>query len=88
VALLGLRRVGISSEDEAALGGRLLTSPLLQDALTVHQRPERRQNFRAFLVHQVSDWGSGTAAKFGWMREAKRENNAVVLTDERVAPHL
>jgi hypothetical protein len=26
------------------------------------------------LVHQVSDWGSGAAAYFGWMREAKREN--------------
>ncbi len=26
------------------------------------------------LVHQVSDWGSGAAANFGWMREAKREN--------------
>jgi hypothetical protein len=22
----------------------------------------------------VSDWGSGAAANFGWMREAKREN--------------
>jgi hypothetical protein len=21
-----------------------------------------------FLVHQVSDWGSGAAAGFGWMR--------------------
>jgi hypothetical protein len=21
------------------------------------------------LVHQVSDWGSGAAAYFGWMRE-------------------
>jgi hypothetical protein len=27
-----------------------------------------------YLVHQVSDWGSGAAAYFGWMREAKREN--------------
>jgi hypothetical protein len=26
------------------------------------------------LVHQVSDWCSGAAAYFGWMREAKREN--------------
>ena len=26
------------------------------------------------LVHQVSDWCSGAAAKFDWMREAKREN--------------
>jgi len=26
------------------------------------------------LVHQVSDWGSGAAANFGWKREAKREN--------------
>jgi len=26
------------------------------------------------LVHQVSDWGSGAAANFDWMREAKREN--------------
>ena len=26
------------------------------------------------LVHQVSDWCSGAAANFGWMREAKREN--------------
>jgi len=25
-------------------------------------------------VHQVSDWCSGAAANFGWMREAKREN--------------
>jgi hypothetical protein len=25
-------------------------------------------------VHQVSDWCSGAAADFGWMREAKREN--------------
>src|ERR1700722_63252 len=25
-------------------------------------------------VHQVSDWCSGAAAYFGWMREAKREN--------------
>ena len=25
------------------------------------------------LVHQVSDWCSGAAANFGWMREAKRE---------------
>src|ERR1700754_1154648 len=27
-----------------------------------------------FLVHQVSDLGSGAAANFDWMREAKREN--------------
>jgi hypothetical protein len=27
-----------------------------------------------YLVHQVSDWCSGAAAYFGWMREAKREN--------------
>jgi hypothetical protein len=26
------------------------------------------------LVHQVSDWCSGAAVNFGWMREAKREN--------------
>ena len=26
------------------------------------------------LVHQVSDWCSGAAGNFGWMREAKREN--------------
>jgi hypothetical protein len=26
------------------------------------------------LVRQVSDWCSGAAAYFGWMREAKREN--------------
>jgi hypothetical protein len=26
------------------------------------------------LVRQVSDWCSGAAANFGWMREAKREN--------------
>jgi hypothetical protein len=26
------------------------------------------------LVHRVSDWCSGAAAYFGWMREAKREN--------------
>jgi hypothetical protein len=26
------------------------------------------------LVHQVSDWCSGAAANFDWMREAKREN--------------
>ena len=25
-------------------------------------------------MHQVSDWCSGAAANFGWMREAKREN--------------
>jgi hypothetical protein len=30
--------------------------------------------YRAALVHQVSDWCSGAAAYFGWMREAKREN--------------
>ncbi|HEY4813978.1 MAG TPA: hypothetical protein VIH58_04830 [Chthoniobacterales bacterium] len=23
------------------------------------------------LVHQISDWGSGAAAYFGWMREAR-----------------
>ncbi len=28
----------------------------------------------ATLVHQVNDWGSGAAANFDWMREAKREN--------------
>jgi four helix bundle protein len=32
-----------------------------------------------FLVHQVSDWGSGAAAYFGWMREAKRENTCCGL---------
>jgi hypothetical protein len=26
------------------------------------------------LVHQVSDWCSGAAANFGWMREEKGEN--------------
>jgi hypothetical protein len=26
------------------------------------------------IKHQVSDWGSGAAANFDWMREAKREN--------------
>ena len=26
------------------------------------------------VVHQVSDWCSGAAANFDWMREAKREN--------------
>jgi hypothetical protein len=26
------------------------------------------------LVHQVSEWCSGAAANFGWMREAKKEN--------------
>jgi hypothetical protein len=26
------------------------------------------------LVHQVSDWCSGAAAYFGWVREAKRKN--------------
>jgi hypothetical protein len=26
------------------------------------------------LAHEVSDWGSGAAAHFGWMREAKRKN--------------
>jgi|SRR5580700_1593236 hypothetical protein len=31
------------------------------------------------LVHQVSDWGSGVAADFGWMREAKRRIPAVVF---------
>jgi hypothetical protein len=30
-------------------------------------------------VHQVSDWGSGAAAYFGWMREAKRENTRLVF---------
>ena len=28
----------------------------------------------ALLVHQVSDWCSGAAAHFGWVREAKRKN--------------
>ncbi len=28
----------------------------------------------AVLVHQVSDWCSGAAAHFGWVREAKRKN--------------
>jgi hypothetical protein len=28
----------------------------------------------AGLVHQVSDWCSGAAVNFGWVREAKREN--------------
>jgi hypothetical protein len=27
-----------------------------------------------YLVRQVSDWCSGAAAYFGWMRDAKREN--------------
>ena len=27
------------------------------------------------LVHQVSDWCSGAAANFDWMREAKREKS-------------
>jgi beta-galactosidase GanA len=30
--------------------------------------------FYESLVHQVSDWCSGAAAYFGWMREVKREN--------------
>ena len=30
-------------------------------------------DWNAELV-QVSDWGSGAAANFDWMREAKREN--------------
>jgi hypothetical protein len=32
------------------------------------------ENDARYLVHQVSDWCSGAAANFGWMREAKREN--------------
>jgi hypothetical protein len=35
--------------------------------------PWRLQPIRT-LVQQVSDWCSGAAAYFGWMREAKREN--------------
>ena len=31
------------------------------------------------LVHQVSDWGSGAAANFDWMREAKRERTGCGL---------
>jgi hypothetical protein len=31
------------------------------------------------LMHQVSDWCSGAAANFGWMREAKREIPAMVF---------
>ena len=34
---------------------------------------------RSLLVHQVSDWCSGAAVNFGWMREAKREKPAVVF---------
>jgi hypothetical protein len=35
-------------------------------------------------VHQVSDWCSGAAVNFGWMREAKREEYLLwSLTDER-----
>jgi hypothetical protein len=29
----------------------------------------RELNYAFSLVHQVSDWGSGAAAYFGWMRE-------------------
>jgi ATP dependent DNA ligase C terminal region len=36
--------------------------------------PEEIQWVQPRLVHQVSDWGSGAAGYFGWMREAKREN--------------
>src|SRR6478752_3982972 len=36
-----------------------------------------------YLVHQVSDWCSGAAANFGWMREAKRRIPRWSLTDER-----
>jgi hypothetical protein len=28
-----------------------------------------KRRVEAILVHQVSDWGSGAAADFGWMRE-------------------
>jgi hypothetical protein len=31
-------------------------------------------DLRDIPVHQVSDWCSGAAANFDWMREAKREN--------------
>jgi hypothetical protein len=34
----------------------------------------RCRHLLADLVHQVSDWCSGAAANFDWMREAKREN--------------
>jgi hypothetical protein len=35
--------------------------------------------FHAELVRQVSDWCSGAAADFGWIREAKRENTRCSL---------
>ena len=34
--------------------------------------PARLPNAR--LWHQISDWCSGAAANFDWMREAKRKN--------------
>jgi hypothetical protein len=38
------------------------------------KQPPPVSNKKPELVHQVSDWSSGAAAYFGWMREAKREN--------------
>ena len=37
-------------------------------------RSELQASLPVYLVRQVSDWGSGAAEYFGWMREAKREN--------------
>jgi hypothetical protein len=49
--------------------------PMSLQALSTDNRVPRSGKGRAAqLVHQVSDWCSGAAANFGWMREAKREN--------------
>jgi DNA-binding MarR family transcriptional regulator len=39
----------------------------------IHRKPGVARSIK-LLVHQVSDWCSGAAANFDWMREAKREN--------------
>ena len=42
--------------------------------LTWHKASDVLTIDKSEPVHQVSDWCSGAAAYFGWMREAKREN--------------
>jgi hypothetical protein len=62
-------------------GGLISTFYALADinsnANTIEKRAlirEGTQSAFSRLVHQVSDWCSGAAAYFGWVREAKRKN--------------
>src|SRR5260221_10254541 len=59
-----------SSEIEAEVIESSLSNPSRFTIRTSGRSPLKKGD----LVHQVSDWDSGAAVNFGWMREAKREN--------------